>query len=252
MTNRPSLHDACGPAGHVPALLERFAADPGGRWSELTDHLCPYPDTAYPASFAALPHLARTATATARTPGRLHPVLLAAGAITARAAPHGTPGGPLERFAAPIAVLHRLTDQALRTTHREQPYTEPLQCLLSFEGVEVRDRCLEGLHTGEYDIDCPHCGVHPCAAFHTEGVFHTGGAFRTADDDTGQDTDRTPPRPAAPHALEGLARRLRERALADGHEGPARAVTYLFGHASCPHCATAFSPAERVAARWIP
>ncbi|MFG2697645.1 hypothetical protein [Kitasatospora sp. NPDC048407] len=57
------LTDACGPADHLPALLERFAADPAARWPELMDHLCPQLDTAYPASWAALPRLAQIAAA---------------------------------------------------------------------------------------------------------------------------------------------------------------------------------------------
>ncbi|MEV7186674.1 hypothetical protein [Kitasatospora sp. NPDC093102] len=245
MTHWPALDDACGSAEHVPALLDRFEADPGGVWSELMDHLCPHLDTAYPASYAALPRLAETATTCA--PDHLRRVLLAAGAIAACAPGHAQPGGPLEVFAAPLAVLHRLTDEALRTTQEEQDYVDLLQCLLSFEGAEVWDRCLEGLHTGEYEVDCPYCGVNVSVVFGEHGCYCASG-----DDMEPQDAATSPPRPARPDALDGLARRLHARALADGHEPVARAVTYLFGHAACPDCGTVFPVADRVTARWIP
>ena len=79
MTDWSALTDACGSAEHVPALLDRFEADPNGVWSELMDHLCPQLDTAFSASFAALPRLAEIATAVG--PEILVGVLLAAGAI---------------------------------------------------------------------------------------------------------------------------------------------------------------------------
>lgn len=88
MTDWSALQDACGGAAHVPALLERFADDPSDVWSELMDHLCPQADTAYSASYAALPRLAGIA-ATCRTE-HLGGVLLAAGAIVACAP--GRPG----------------------------------------------------------------------------------------------------------------------------------------------------------------
>ncbi|WP_405768651.1 hypothetical protein [Streptomyces sp. NBC_01538] len=63
MTDWSTLSDACGSgsAEHVPALLDRFKSDPSGTWSELMDHLCPQLDTAFSASFAALPRLAELA-----------------------------------------------------------------------------------------------------------------------------------------------------------------------------------------------
>ncbi|WP_179279907.1 hypothetical protein [Actinacidiphila glaucinigra] len=79
MTDWSTLIDAYGSAGHVPALLDRFEADPSGVWSELMDHLCPQLDTAFTASFAALPRLAEIATAAGSE--NLGGVLSAAGAI---------------------------------------------------------------------------------------------------------------------------------------------------------------------------
>lgn len=92
MTDWSTLTDACGPAEHVPALLDRFEADPSGVWSELMDHLGPQLDTAFTAGFAALPRLAGIATACG--PEDLAWVLLAAGAIASCASGPSDPDSP--------------------------------------------------------------------------------------------------------------------------------------------------------------
>jgi hypothetical protein len=155
MTEWSTLSDACGSADHVPALLDRFEADASGVcWSELTDHLCPGLDTAFSASFAALSRLADLASSCGERDRRW--VLLAAGAIMACAS---SGDDVFEVFSAPIADLCRLTDQCLRETGDAEDYVHLLQFLLSFEGVEIWDRCLEGLQSGEYEVVRPYCGV---------------------------------------------------------------------------------------------
>lgn len=244
MTDWSTLSDACGSAEHVPALLECFAGDPSGVWSELMDHLCPQLDTAFSASFAALPRLAEIA-ASCR-PDDLQAVLLAAGAIAACAPGPSEVGGPLDVFSAPLTVLHQLTDGCLSRITAADDYVILLQSLLSFEGVEVWDRCLEGLGTGEYEVDCPYCGVNLFV------VIGANDCFSCSDDYALGDVFRSPLHPAAPGDLEGLPRRLCDRATADGQEGVARGVRYLFGRATCADCSTDFTVADRVVAGWIP
>ncbi|MGW1544485.1 hypothetical protein ACWCPM_30400, partial [Streptomyces sp. NPDC002309] len=158
MTDWSTLTDACGSAEHVPGLLDRFEADPNGVWSELMDHLCPQLDTAFTAGFAAIPRLAEIATA--GSPETVGWVLLAAGAIAACSPGPSEADSPLTVFSAPIAVLHDLTDRRLSQTVESEEYVNLLQALLSFEGVEIWDRCLDGLWSGEYEVDCPYCGVN--------------------------------------------------------------------------------------------
>ncbi|MBF9069090.1 hypothetical protein [Streptacidiphilus fuscans] len=244
MTEWATLSDACGPAEHVPVLLERFAGDPSGVLSELMDHLCPQLDTAFSASFAALPRLAEIA-ASCR-PDDLPSVLEAAGAIASCAPGLSEVGGPLDVFSAPLAVLHQLTDECLSRTTAVDDYVVLLQSLLSFEGVEVWDRCLEGLATGEYEVDCPYCGVNLCV------VIEADDCFCCSDDYASGDVLRSPLRPAAEGDLEDLPRRLHDRATADGQTDLARGVPYLFGRATCTDCSTEFTVADRVKARWIP
>ncbi|NEA58344.1 hypothetical protein G3I60_30380 [Streptomyces sp. SID13666] len=244
MTDWSTLTDACGSAEHVTALLDRFEADPSGVWSELMDHLCPQLDTAFAASFAALPRLAEIATA--GSPETLGEVLLAAGAIASCSPGLSDPNSPLMVFSAPIAVLHDLTDRRLSQTAGADEYVNLLQALLSFEGVEIWDRSLDGLQTGEYEVDCPYCGINMFV------VIGQDDSFCCTDDYALRQVQKSPLQPARTQQLEGLPRRLFTRALADGQESLADGVRYLFGRAACPDCETDFSVAERVVACWIP
>ncbi|MFC8722957.1 hypothetical protein [Kitasatospora sp. NPDC057198] len=255
-TDWSALEDACGTAEHVPALLDRFEADPSGTASELIDHLCPQLDTAFPASFAALPRLA--ALAATSTGHDLSAVLMAAGSIVSCAT---TGSEVFEVFAAPIADLHRLTDRSLRTTEDPGEYVDLLQYLLSFEGVETWDRHLDGVGTGEYEVDCPHCGV-PILLVTGDGDGSGDGSgdgddcadcFATTDEHAPDEhapdeAEKAPLRPAAPDELDALAARLHTRARTDAQPSVAHRLRHLFGPAACPDCGTAFRVADRLAA----
>jgi hypothetical protein len=203
MTDWSTLTDACGSAEHVPALLDRFEADPSGVWSELMDHLCPQLDIAFTASFAALPRLAEIATA--GRPETLGWVLLAAGAIASCSPGLSDPDSP---------PMGDLTDRRLSQTAETEEYVNLLQALLSFEGVEIWDRSLDGLQTGEYEVGCPYCGVNMFV------VIGQDDSFCCTDDYALQEVRKSPLQPARTQELEGLPRRLFTRALADGQEGP--------------------------------
>ncbi|MFB7948229.1 hypothetical protein ACFC6L_25295 [Kitasatospora phosalacinea] len=247
MTDPPDwsvLTDACGSAEHVPALLDRFAADPEDGWSELLDHLCPALDTAYSAGFAALPRLAALA-ATCTGRDRVH-VLTAAGCILSCAT---TGSEVFTRLAAPIAELHRLADRCLAAAADPEEYVHLLQALLSFEGVETWDRSLDWLPDSEYEVACPYCGV-PVRLL-TGTAEDCSGCYATTDEHDRPGAERTPLCPTPPDRLRpGLARRLHARALADGHRPVAHALRHLFGPAACPDCATPFTAADQVTANW--
>ncbi|RFC78307.1 hypothetical protein [Streptomyces sp. AcE210] len=244
MTDWSILTDACGSAEHVPGLLDRFEADPSGVWSELMDHLCPQLDTAFSASFAALPRLAEIATV--GSPETLDWVLLAAGAIASCSPALSESNSPLTVFSVPIAVLHELTDRRLSRTADAEDYVNLLQALLSFEGVEIWDRSLDGLQSGEYEVGCPCCGVNMFV------VIGQDDSFCCTDDYALSEVQKSPLQPARVHELDELPQRLFTRATADGQGNVAHGVRYLFGQAACPDCGTDFSVAERVVAGWIP
>lgn len=242
MTDWSTLSDACGSAEHVPALLDRFESDPSGAWSELMDHLCPQLDTAFSASFAALPRLAELASGCGTEDRRW--VLSAAGAIMA-CAPNGD--DVFQVFSAPIADLHRFTDQCLHETGDAENYVYLLQSLLAFEGIEIWDRCLEGLQTGEYEVACPRCGVDMFIVIGEDDCFSARDDYSSR---AVEKVEKVPLRPAGRDELDGLAARLQDRTLADGQAALAGGLLYLFGQAACPDCRTVFSVADRVAAQW--
>ncbi|MFE3526908.1 hypothetical protein ACFXOD_36080 [Streptomyces sp. NPDC059161] len=242
MTDWSTLTDACGTAEHVPSLLDRFEADPNGVRSEVMAHLCPQLDTAFPASYEALPRLAQIASACG--PEELTSVLLAAGAIAACSPGLSEPDSPLTVYSAPIGVLHMLTDRHLSRAVEAGEYVDLLQSLLSFEGAEIWDRCLDGLHSGEYEVVCLHCGVNMFI------VLGQDGYFCCTDDYALGEVEKSPLQPVRAEDLAGLPRRLFTRAVADGQEELAHGIPYLFGRTACPDCGTDFSVAERVVAGW--
>lgn len=154
---------------------------------------------------------------------------------------------PLAIYSAPIGVLHRLTDHRLSLGEVEaEEYVNLLQALLSFEGVEIWDRCLDGLQSGEYEVGCPYCGVTVFIVIGQEE------SFGCSDDYALGEVEKVPLQPMRTQLLDGLPRRLFTRAMADGQESVAQGIAYLFGRAVCPDCGTDFSVAERVVAGWIP
>jgi hypothetical protein len=117
---------------------------------------------------------------------------------------------------------------------------------LSFEGVEIWDRCLGGLQTGEYEVSCPYCGVNVFI------VIGQDACFSASDDYSLGEVERVALRPAESDELDDLGARLHERVRADGQTTLAGSLPYLLGQAVCPDCRTVFSVADRVAANWTP
>jgi hypothetical protein len=248
VTDWANLPDACGSAEHVPAVLDRFEADPGGRgrWEELMEHLCPpLMDGAYPASFAALPRLAALAE-------RLEPRLRgwpisAAGAITACAI---APPGPddvdvFSLYADAIASLHRLTEEQLPLIRDPGDYTWRLRDLLSFEAVVLWDRLLEDFSDREYSFECPACWVDVFV------LIGEGKNWSASENYWEHEVEQVPLRPARPEELTGLARRVYERVLADDQPTLVAGVLHLSGQAVCPDCRHAFPIADEPSTGWM-
>ncbi|MCP2314490.1 hypothetical protein [Kitasatospora paracochleata] len=241
MTDWSKLSDAYGSADGVPDLLDRFEADPPGVWSELMDRLCPQLDTAFSAGVAALPRLAGIAAA--REPAERHWTLFAAGPIVSSARRSAEGVAALQLHATEIAELARLADDCLRLPLEPDDYLGLLGMALAFEGVEVWDTCLDNLAQGEFEVDCPYCGVDLFI------VIGEDESFSCSDDYALGEVVRAPLRPMDPAEAAGPAARLHERALADGQPVVARRLSYLFGGASCTDCGTDFPVAERVIAQ---
>lgn len=239
-TDWSMLKDAHGSAAGIPELLDRFEADPQEAWAELMDRLCPRLDTVFSASFAALSRL--VAIAAAREPADRPWVLIAAGPIVAcmRRSPEGDTACAV--WAEEIAELARLTAPCLRLSLEPEEYIFLLQAALSFQGVAVWDERLDHLAEGEYEVDCPYCGMSLFIVLGAQGFF-------SCDDDyASTHVVRAPLRPVGAEDLQGPGRRLYEEAASAGQHMVAHRLTHLFGRATCTGCGTLFSVADRVAA----
>ncbi|MFF5972793.1 hypothetical protein ACFY7C_14860 [Streptomyces sp. NPDC012769] len=207
------------PSEDLPGTFARLGGDADGAvWSELWDDLC-HQGSVYEDSFLALPYLA--AIAAGRAAGSPMDAVLMAGLIVSAA-----DGPRTERYAAEIAALLPVAGRLLDAeTDDPALFVYLLQCVLAFEGERVWSAGrLEGLFEGEYEVECADCFSEFAVGFADPGV--------------------TPVEPA-----DGLPARLRRTALEAGHTEVAHGVTVLFGRAVCPDCGTAFTLADRVAAR---
>jgi hypothetical protein len=161
---------------------------------------------------------------------------------------HGEPD-PHVAFAAEIAELHTLTEEALRVPELvDNPgnYLSLLGMLLAFEGVEVWGDQLGNVIGEEFELPCPDCETENFIAFGRHGYFSTLDDMYM----NSEAGNRIPLRPADPLSLDGLAERLHARIGADGYPDLADKLTYLFGSAECAECGTAFKVDEAVVARW--
>ncbi|MFB6894662.1 hypothetical protein ACFCX4_35865 [Kitasatospora sp. NPDC056327] len=245
MTDWSQLSHAYGPADDIPDLLDRIASERDAElWNDLWSAIC-HQGSVYSASFAALPWLAATAECGDRD--QESRAVLLAGAIVAGA---GEPDGAgkvrterAEAIASVLAAVNRL----LRSSTEPTEYAYLLEAMLSLEGgVAWSEDLAAGIVNEEYQIDCPGCGADVFIAFGEYGYFSSNSDYVLS----GRPTETRPLRPAAPADLDALGRRLHGLALADGHPGVAHALTYVFGHATCPACEAGYAVADRVAAGW--
>ncbi|MCM2390983.1 hypothetical protein [Streptomyces albipurpureus] len=244
MTDWSQLEDAFGSADGIPALLDRFEAAPSSVWPELMDRLCPQLDTAFTASFAALPRLAEIASG--QEPERRSWTLLAAGPIVscARRSPEGMTARTT--YAAEIEELARLTDECLHAALDSETYLLLLQTALACEDVAIWDERLDGMVEGEYEVECPHCGVEVFLVIGAEGRFSAIGDYAR------DDIEKIPLRPTPPQDLDGVAKQLYERALRHGQREVAEGFAHLFGEGECGDCRTVFPVATQVAGWLMP
>ncbi|TGN73979.1 hypothetical protein E5083_24720 [Streptomyces bauhiniae] len=245
MTDWSKLSHAYGSAEDIPALLDRIASEPKpDLWSDLWSALC-HQGSVYPASFAALPWLADVADSDDRE--QAVNALTLAGAIMAGAEqPHGA-GDVRTDHAVEVETLLAAVNQHLRVTSDRTDYIHLLEAMLGFEGVVGWSEDLAwGLGNEEYEVDCPGCEAGLFIVLGERGFFSTSEDYALSVDDV----EGRPLLPANPADLGGIGRRLHEIAVSDSQHEVAHALTYVFGHATCPDCETHFSVADQVSADW--
>ncbi|MEU1599420.1 hypothetical protein ABZ468_43105 [Streptomyces sp. NPDC005708] len=182
-----------------------------------------------PASFAALPRLVCLAPRSAEARAL-------AGEILERAAGHHGCDDLLADCAGAIAQFREVLNRHLRS--RPTDYLVSFRALLSAEAEYHWAADLGEFKDDFYPLACPHCGAEVTIAIGDYGRY---SAIR--DWDMG-DVERRDLRPAAADRLTGTGRWMHETAVRDGQEVLADGISYLFGDAECPGCASVFNVAE--------
>ncbi|MFJ8023909.1 hypothetical protein [Streptomyces sp. NPDC096311] len=242
------LNHAYGPASDLPRLFDE-AGDPElaeVAWEELWASLS-HQGTVYTASFAALPVLADIATG--RKPGGRWQALGLAGRIVVREQQLHEPGYVQGRYPSAIGELHRLTQSLVMTEPFEGDADDFLYCLehlLAFEGVPI---WRHNLGRSEYAVVCPSCASHleVDLSDRLRGTRHRdpNARFRVVGREGPLLTDV---HPATPADLPPLASRLHGLAVRAGQPAAADHLTHLFGHTTCPDCASVFSVPDQIVA----
>lgn len=228
MVNWAQIRDCSFDVDRVPELLERVELqDDPEAWKELGRRLVLEHDLVSPASFAALPRLVRLAARSAEARGL-------AGRILERAAGHHGCDDRLADCADAIKEFGEVLDRHLRS--RPADYLVPFRALLAVEEEYHWANALEGFTDDINHVDCPHCGV---------GVTIVIGDFGCYSQvwDGGEEIRRDL-RPAAAEVLTGTGQWMHQITVRDGQEALANGISYLFGKAECPGCASMFTVAD--------
>ncbi|MEU6865834.1 hypothetical protein ABZ924_21670 [Streptomyces sp. NPDC046876] len=195
--------------------------DDADAWAELGWRLVLEHDLVSPAGFAALPQLVRLAP-------RSTEARALAGKILERAAGRHGHDDLLADCAGAIAEFGRVLDEHLRL--RPADYLVSFRALLAVAGEYHWANALEGFTDDIYHVTCPHCGAWMTIAIGQFGcysqVWH------------GAEEIRRELRPAVETELAGTGRWMHQTTLRDGQDALARGISYLFGTAECPDCAS--------------
>ncbi|MER5477449.1 hypothetical protein ABT026_10745 [Streptomyces sp. NPDC002734] len=236
--NWAQMYDCQGDVDRVPELLTRLERkDDAEAWEELDLRLVLEHSMVFPASFAALPRLVRLAQRNARARS------LAAAIARCAAGSHGC-DALLVGCADAFAELRDVLDRHLRS--RPGDYLVTFLGLLAVEGQYHWSAALGDFADDFYEVACPHCAEAVTIAI---GGYGRYSAIR--DWNLG-DVDRRDLRPASPADLSGTGRGMHEKCVRDGQAALAEGITYLFGRAECPRCASVFHVADEYASANCP
>lgn len=228
----------------LKALLERAATGRDSQaWNDLWTELYHNGslDVAHPLVLHMLADLAETDKA-----GTAASALHLAGALLVQADQRYETRHLRHQYAPEVARLLGAANRWRQVTVDRNDYCHLVEAILNLEGdIYWAENLIWGVVSEEYELECP--DPDGCASLWM--ILGERGYFSAAEDYAlSDDTETFPLHPADACALKGLGRRLYDLALADGHEGVARALTYAFGEATCPECEQRFSVVGQVAA----
>jgi hypothetical protein len=240
MTDWSRLNDAYGPAGNIPVLLDQISGGSStDTWSELWSRLTYDADTAFPASFAVLPHLASIAQ-TGGDQDRDEALLLAATIMMTLHRRHEDDDIVWSNRAA-IATLRRLAEARLATGVPRDTFLDYYRAALAFGGFDLWSITSYDFTDECYEVGCPHCAARVTVVIGDYGHYSSIRDWHLGD------VDRIPLRPVHPKQLQGVRRWMHDTAADQGHADLASGLTYLFGQAECGSCGSVFNVADRYA-----
>jgi len=230
------LRGIYGSAAEVPALLETAASSTdwdAPAWQELWSQLY-HQGSVAPASYAALPELARIARTRPDVP--VDPALFLFASIVASTDGPPEITGVRDRYAAAIAGLVPVAEDKLDLVRDRIEIIYALQNVAALEDLSVWHWRLESLAGGEVELECPACGDDSYLEL-------PGGDGPTT---AAPDLREGPVvRPARPVDLGPPEARLLDLCHAHGHHSVAAELLHLFGVVvTCPSCKTQFSIAD--------
>ncbi|MFC8762203.1 hypothetical protein ACFUAG_15960 [Streptomyces sp. NPDC057193] len=225
-----------GPYDEVPPALERVLRRPSHderAWQELWHLLATEGTSVSAASFAALPYL-RDIVRAGETAAVDRALELAGAIVTGVHQGHGA--DDLIRTLAPvIAELRQMAARRLTDSNLLPATAMALfRAQLAFAGATVWSLAEYDFDDGFYRVECPHCHIGVTVAI---GIYGRYSAQR--DWDRG-DIHRRPLTQADPGNLDGLAAWMHTMARHLGLTPLAEGLTWLFGRAECPACASSF------------
>lgn len=234
MTDWAGLRHAYGPATDVPDMLADLESSADTDvLDEIWGCLC-HQETAYSASFAALPELLRIAACF--PPGRRLDVLILAGAILVSGVVGGSRYEFMRGLEPTIEGFRKLAHECLNLGEYSQAeFVCLLQAICAFEGDALWGHSLDNLNAGYFPAVCPNCGRELDIVVGVNGVF-------AADHNSSNKAVR-PPTILTPTGapLDPPGNWMRDQAIAAGQADIAEWLTYLFGTGRCAECDSKFS-----------
>ncbi|MEU6011049.1 hypothetical protein [Streptomyces sp. NPDC047453] len=245
-SSSPVPHADDADSSRLPDLLVRAATGRDGQvWSDLWTELYHNGslDVSHPLVLPALTDMAEGDDADTAA-AALH----LAGALLVQADQRYETRTLRDQHAPEVARLLAAANRWRQATDDRNGYCHLLETVLNLEGdIHWAEELIWGIVNEEYELECP--DPDGCTALWV--IMGERGFFSAPEDYALSDNAETLPlHPADPGTFDGLARRLHELALADGHEDVAHALTYAFGEATCPQCERRFSVVGQLAARW--
>ena len=234
------LEHAYGPAGDVPALLEKLTPnETDSVWDDLWSRIC-HQGTVYNSSYPTLPYLDAVAKEWS-IEGKISPIFLASRIVSSSDAPDNK-----DKLLAPymdsVESLKKLTKELLKQKGLSQSdYVYLLQSALSFEDESILGDRLEDINSGEFPGYCPHCDEYLYILIGEYGFYVSSEDWINKSSIEKQEIIS-----CSEDKLPTLGRWLVENARDSNQEMLSQWFPYIFGKSICPKCSSGIDIYESI------